>query len=299
MKLLIVAMLLAVVQAPAPTSKQPTDKATVKNVPSAPTQTAPDTDIPNPSEAPKPEYKLTTRDSPTVVVMPPKKDLWDKSLVLVGIFTFLVILYQAVKTRDAAEATRASAEAAQQSLIILERQTAATETAANAARDNIELFINKERARLRVELEDLNLEPELDRVYVVNFRISIHGATAAFVTDTQCVAGYLPLEHMNDIEPVPFMHKITKIPDIISPNSEPIETFTIFFDGDAPIINEITQDRLFVFLRGFIKYKDVFDKNRETTFRFVWKYSSLTPMGASKRFGDWEKCGAIEDNRET
>jgi hypothetical protein len=307
MKLLIVGILLTVIQTPAPPTKQTPNSATVKQASPAPSQTAPDTDLTKPSpEIPKPEYRGMVREIPPVIVVTPKKDFWDKLyifltivLVLIGAGTLGGIWYQAVKTRDAAEATRDSAKAAQDSVKILERQTAATEMAATAARDNIEFFLNKERARLRVELEKLSLELEFDRVYIVDFRILIHGPTAAFITDAQCVAGVLPLQNINDTDYVPFMYKIIKIPDVVSPGSQPIETFAIFDADDLQIINEIKLDRLFVIMRGYIKYKDVFDTERETRFRYVWRYSSLVTVGELNRFGEWEKCGAAEDNLQT
>lgn len=310
MKLMIVAMLLTVVQAPAPAPKTTSGSTAVKPPSPASQQSPPITNTvqPNSTEAPKADdqpQSIKVRELPPVTVVPPKKNFWDKfyiyltaALVLIGIGTLGAIWYQAVKTRDAAEATSISARAAQQSLTILERQTAATEIAANAARDNIELFINKERARLRVGLEKLNLEPEAEGAYIVNFKITIHGTTEAFITDAQGVAGFLPLEHINHTDYVPFMYKI-RVPDVISPNSEPIEDFAIFGGGDTDVINEIKLDRLFVYIRGFIKYKDVFDKERETSFRYVWKYSKYSPVGDLSRFGEWEKCGAAEDNLQT
>jgi hypothetical protein len=74
----------------------------------------------------------------TPVTDPSRKDIWDKFyicltavLVLVGICTFIAIWYQAVKTRDAAEATQRSA---------------------TAARDSVDALINSERAWIDGEL---------------------------------------------------------------------------------------------------------------------------------------------------
>ena len=65
------------------------------------------------------------------------------------------------------------------------------------------------------------------------------------------------------------------------------------------IVNEIKLDRAFVTVWGFIKYKDVFDRDRETRFRRAWKFSDAIPIGVSHRPGKWEKCGSAEDNKET
>ena len=61
------------------------------------------------------------------------------------------------------------------------------------------------------------------------------------------------------------------------------------------MISEINLNRLVVGVRGFIKYRDVFDRDRETRFRWVWKFNQH--FGGAT--GDWEKCGAEEDNQET
>jgi hypothetical protein len=64
---------------------------------------------------------------------------------------------------------------------------------------------------------------------------------------------------------------------------------------DNLLVPEIKASRMFVGVRGFIKYRDVFDTDRETSFRYVWKYPSADEIGD----GSWEKCGAKEENQET
>ncbi len=56
---------------------------------------------------------------------------------------------------------------------------------------------------------------------------------------------------------------------------------------------------MFIVIRGFIKYRDVFDHGREANFRYVWRYSLFSPKDGSERFGSWEKCGPEEQNKET
>ena len=67
------------------------------------------------------------------------------ALVAVGIVTFIVIGWQAVETRRAAQASK-------QSIRVLERQTKATEDAAKAAQASAEAMISSERAWVIAEL---------------------------------------------------------------------------------------------------------------------------------------------------
>jgi len=58
--------------------------------------------------------------------------------------------------------------------------------------------------------------------------------------------------------------------------------------------------RLFIGIRGFIKYKDVFDRERVTAFRYVWKYAEgMYGLGEAQEHGDWVKRGKPEENQET
>ena len=96
------------------------------------------------------------------------------------------------------------------------------------------------------------------------------------------------------------MFPLHSVPKVIPPDSPPINEFALLSFGtqgvDA-IISEIKNNRFFVGIRGFIKYKDVFDRERETRFRYVWKYSMYE--ASLSDFGNWEKCGQEDENRET
>jgi len=245
------------------------------------------------------------------------------ALVIVGVLTLLVIGWQAIETakaaratRDAARATQTSTEAIERQFGIMERQTVATEKAVEAARDNamaakdgaeatnknIEMFISKERAKLRVDLKKLSLTPRHLSVYAVDFTVSIYGTTTAYIAETGCSACFLPLEHVGSSGTgASVISSLSLLPKAISPNTPPIEQFTIFHLGSQnteAIISDIKSDKLFVEIRGFIKYKDVFDRDRETRFRYVWKFSSFFPTTMGERYGSWEICGSPEDNKE-
>jgi hypothetical protein len=182
-------------------------------------------------------------------------------------------------------------------------QALETRRAVESANKNVETFISKERARVTINLEDLSLVPDEGEcgAYMVNFTVSIFGTTPAFVTESKCVAYVVPQEFIADEEIMDaVMHPLPSLPNVISPGSEPNPQFAIFHfareGATEAIMNEVKVGRHFVGIRGFIKYKDAFDRERETNFRYVWKYSSHTP---GVEWGNWEKCGKEEENKET
>ena len=196
------------------------------------------------------------------------------------------ILQESVKvSRDSAKAAQDGASAAQKS--------------ADATKDSVEMFINKERARLRIEMKPLLLSPQYGSAHTVDFTVSIYGPTAAFIVKTLCVTYVLPLEHIEYREAGEVvMFPIYSLPQVIPANTTPQDCFAfLFMEGkeQGVFVPEIQAGKLFIGVRGVIKYRDVFDRDRETSFRYVWKYPSADEIGE----GNWEKCGAKEENQET
>jgi hypothetical protein len=64
----------------------------------------------------------------------------------------------------------------------------------------------------------------------------------------------------------------------------------------SEIEREVTQRKSFVHFHGFIKYSDVFERERETKFRYAWRVFD-SPIGSAS--GYWMKCGTRDDNAET
>lgn len=79
--------------------------------------------------------------------------LFTGLLVLVGILTAAFIGWQSLETRRSARAAKESAAAVEKQLPLLQKAADAAEQSAEAAKQNIELFISKERARLRVDMK--------------------------------------------------------------------------------------------------------------------------------------------------
>jgi len=60
----------------------------------------------------------------------------------------------------------------------------------------------------------------------------------------------------------------------------------------------IYERRLFVHFYGVINYKDGFERERETSFRYRWEVTDF-PRFNGHPWSRWEVCGHPEDNRET
>jgi hypothetical protein len=181
---------------------------------------------------------------------------------------------------------------------ILEKSVALAEKNAETARQNIEMFVSRERAHLRVDLMPLEwpLPPGAARL---KYQVTLHGATEAYIV-TSCARAELmdSLEPQDDAKWWPAM----SIPQVISPNNRVVEGVV---EGIYPKMNLEQADidaldagKKFIHFRGFIRYDDVFGTERMTRFRRAWELSSArNPDGT--RSGHWSKRGSPKDNSET
>ena len=178
--------------------------------------------------------------------------------------------------------------------------------AASTAEKNTELYISKERARLRVDIKPLTFPSEINPAYnTVDFTVSIYGPTDALITESSCVAYFYPWHVIDNPDLADLaMHPIHLLPSVIPTNSPPIECYAFLHiaatgnANDNVIIAEIKAKHLAVGIRGWIKYRDVFDRERETAFRHVWRYNDAM-YGLGEEFGDWIERGKPEENRKT
>jgi hypothetical protein len=260
------------------------------------------------------QTKSSAQNSPDWSSAIKNPEVW---LVLVGILSFIVISIQANEMRKATRAMKDSIKEVKRQADEMEKQTPIIKDSVQAAKDNakaansnaeaanknVDMFINKERAHIRVELKDLSLAPKALQIRSVDFIVRLYGPTQAFIISAATGTNLAPESKIGDPDLVPFSYEMSRLPSVITPTSPPFEDYTIFFtnpDTTATdsIMTEIREDRLFVEFRGHISYKDVFGNERQTRFRYVWKYSKYSPIGKLRR-GSWEKCGAPEDNQET
>ncbi|MGB7133566.1 MAG: hypothetical protein WBD59_22330, partial [Candidatus Sulfotelmatobacter sp.] len=112
-------------------------------------------------------------------------------------------------------------------------QASVSGKAAKAAARNIKLYINKERARLRVEIKPLNLPAKPDPGYAVDFTVNIYGQTDAFITDSRCVAAICPQQSINYPEPGDaVMFPIHALPPVVVAKTEPVSCWAYLAAAD-------------------------------------------------------------------
>jgi hypothetical protein len=238
-------------------------------------------------------------------------------LVVAAFLTLFVIGWQAVETRRAAEETKLAAEATQRSTAAIERQAGimeqqmkAMETAAEAAKAsaeaanaNIKLFINKERAWLAVEVDDLVWEnpivpPPVTTLKGVYYKVRFFGSTPAFIEDSSVSAFLYDPAQNTGINDIPMA---IPVPKIVSADTK-LETFhtsilpriLTSLDLSNDELDAIKKGKLAVRFRGFVRYRDAFEIERETKFDYLWKESGLFGFGT-----EWTKYGTPADNVES
>jgi hypothetical protein len=181
---------------------------------------------------------------------------------------------------------------------ILEKSVALAEKSAETARQNIEMFVSRERGHLRVQVMPLEWPLQPGPAHL-QYRVMHYGATEAYITSSCARA-----EITDSPEPVDDAHwfPAMSIPQIISPNDRVIEAQVqgIFpkMTLEQEDIDAIDAGKKFIHFRGFIRYDDVFGTERATRFRRMWEVSKVrNPDGT--RSARWAKRGGPKDNSET
>ena len=179
----------------------------------------------------------------------------------------------------------------------LEKSVILAEKSADTARQNLEMFVSRERGHLRVELLPLQWPPA--GTLRVTYRVTLHGATEAYITSS-CARVEIAdsPEPKDDGQWWPAM----SIPQVITPENRVQEAQVqgIFprSNLDQSDIDAIDAGKRFIHFRGFVKYNDVFGAERSTRCRRVWELSPLRSPDGS-RSGHWSKRGSPKDNSET
>ena len=152
---------------------------------------------------------------------------------------------------------------------------------AQAAADNVKIFISKERARLSVRLISAGI-PEPDPLNPsVTIEISHEGFTSAFnvigegvviVTDTrefpQGTSRYDIICATDDFS-------IRSLPSVIRPNSAPIRAIvTMRDDLSDDDRDRIREERAFLHVVGSVDYRDFLDGRCTEPFWYIWVVDS-------------------------
>jgi hypothetical protein len=176
-------------------------------------------------------------------------------------------------------------------------QNRTTRRQLSVTQESVQVVIDKERARIRVEVkENPNLFPTDDESSLneLVYKVFCEGPTPAFI-----VNAYATLCTADTSDPPKKAFKIpASFPTVLHPDREGIKQSAFIwqvFDEDlGPMLNTHT---LFLHFYGMIEYTDVFDKPRFTKFRYIWSIRDSPLFGGYR--GVWVKNGSDEDNKAT
>jgi hypothetical protein len=179
---------------------------------------------------------------------------------------------------------------------IIAWQSYATQEAAAATREAVELSINKDRARISlIEVRPLTIQMVAGAKHHemwISHIFSIHAPTAAF--NVSGFAGAIlsrsrePNAKTDSAVRMKFptsASETTSLNCVIKVAAEQVT------DAD---LDELHNEVQFVRFFGVVKYKDTFGKDRETSWHLRWKGTKETGKP-----GTWEPIGPPEANRET
>jgi hypothetical protein len=248
-------------------------------------------------------------------------------LVIVGLFQavalFLTVIWikqqakfleeHAGYFKDLAEAAADNAKAAALSAQTIERQTGIMDDQLKAMKSqlvttgsqlvemgrqtemlerSVQIVISKERPRLSVKVNALNLtNPGLQSV---KYDVQFSGLTTAFILGSTAILGMSDSEEPPTFLFKPSMHKISAQ---ITPSTAPFEG-KAFLMPDLTLtegqITDIIERKRFIHFWGFIKYRDVFydvfKRDRETIFGWVWNFTDHPDStDTSKPWGYWKE----------
>ena len=193
-------------------------------------------------------------------------------------------------------------------LKIIERQTKAAEDAATAAKDGAEAtrqsveaareahaaMVNRERARIRVEVVGDWEHDEAMAMVSVPYRVTCYGPTPAFIDSGTATAWAKNSPDYQSFRPNVSM----LLPKILTPTE---------LNGEARVmgrwpwtpaeLESLMSGALFLILTGKICYRDVFGNSRETSFNLIRKTMEIE--GLRDPLHHWVAFGPPDTNQET
>jgi len=191
---------------------------------------------------------------------------------------------------------------------ILGKSVAAAQASADAAKDQIQMMKNKEKARIRIEPGSLEISTFEGDAWTaeVDLRIFNFGQTGAFLDETRASLIFTPASAIQTEKcPRPMISDT-----VIGPTKEPIQKRLYQFSGiDSDTIWSLNTENVYAQTYGFIAYTDAFGDKHRTSFRYIWRANGWLvaastalsggddPIGSKKLYGEWEKTK--EDNEES
>jgi hypothetical protein len=230
-----------------------------------------------------------------------------EALAVLAALQFLALLWQGYAigkilggiTIHAYEMEHQSTVMNEQLKIMAEQLTALKETAvaasasATAAKESVGLIVQKERARLRIELAPFYLN--FGAPSPANYAVQHEGSTDAFVLNSHAA---IYVSDSREPDPSLGNGKPMPIPSAITPQSPVVLAQDVLHPCTEEEIDSVRQLKSFVHFTGFVRYKDVFDGEHETRFNRVWSIAKMSHLG-EEPFTYWEHCGGADENRET
>ncbi len=219
--------------------------------------------------------------------------------VSVGVCTLVFLRKQASEMRHQRIIMRRTLNTMRLQTKTLSDSVAVAKKSADAAKENVDLLINKERGRMFVEVLPFDIKKVEVMTQVVEFKVIYHGATVSFHESS--TADFMLTD---SAEPPAFKapswlktKAMFNIPSVIPANSDTFNCSTrLYRKFDQYEIDRIGHSQSFIHFYGYIEYKDFMDRIHVTSFCYTWK---PRPPGPTIGWDHWDKSGPPDANLET
>jgi hypothetical protein len=210
------------------------------------------------------------------------------TLVVVGIQA-AVMIQHASHLRHLASAAKSDAEAAARTATTIGEQVelmksqnallrdsvAAAESSAKAASDTVEMIIQRERARLHIDIGSLNLASDI-LGSAVCLTVHLYGTTEAMITASQA---RIQVSESTEFPGMAFGFPMPGLPSVISPATAPVQIEGIsLYAFSEEEIRLVKAREAFVHFGGLIEYRDAFGRLRTTSCKRRWEITDLNNL---------------------
>jgi hypothetical protein len=183
-------------------------------------------------------------------------------------------------------------------LLFLRSQTAHIKRQADVMKEQSDLMVEKERAKLRIELDEFHPVNDEHETYWVKGHVSIYGNTEAFIERTEI---YASIGAAGIFNPLPEWLWGMHLPAVIRSTAEAIPVRVMVMASDGPTTDEeilpVREAKEFVYVMAKVEFADAFGRKwvlrLRRRFRFIW--SDIESPGSG---GSWEDSGPTSDNGE-
>jgi hypothetical protein len=182
----------------------------------------------------------------------------------------------------------------------LEDSVAVARDAAKAAQASVDAAINKERARIKIGLEPINPSSQQVGFNAVACWLMNYGPTPAFIDDFR--ARFLHAAQKEIVSDYAQCRQVLYAESLQS-NTRTPQTFLVILEPNNGSLAEqevmsIRKGESFLHYYGFVKYRDVFNRNRRTTIHMRWtmRWGGMI-QGQIMQW--WDPVGSPQENGDT